>query len=64
MTNPNLTDVVWRKSTHSDANGGACIEVADLSGRVAVRDSKDRNGPVLSFTAPDWQRFINSVKAR
>ena len=42
----------WRISTHS-ANGSTCVEVArNLPGIVAVRDSKDHQGPVLTF-APE-----------
>jgi Domain of unknown function (DUF397) len=48
----------WRISTHS-ANGSTCVEVArNLPGIVAVRDSKDRQGPVLTFTPDQWQTFI------
>lgn len=40
----------WRTSSYSGGNGGACVEVArNLPGIVAVRDSKDRTGPVLAF---------------
>jgi Domain of unknown function (DUF397) len=48
----------WRISTHS-ANGSTCVEVArNLPGFVAVRDSKDRQGPVLAFTPDQWRTFI------
>ncbi|QOC89797.1 DUF397 domain-containing protein [Micromonospora craniellae] len=61
---PDLTGAVWRKSTRSDNNGGACVEVADnLPAVVAVRDSKDRQGPVLSFTTSQWTDFVQGVKA-
>ena len=49
MINPPGTS--WRKSTHSDGNMGDCAEVAtNLPGIVAVRDSKNPDGPVLTFT--------------
>ena len=58
-----LTSVSWRKSTYSGANGGNCIEVADLPGTVAVRDSKDPDGPALLFTPAEWAAFTARVKA-
>jgi hypothetical protein len=57
--------VTWRKSSYSGGNGGGCIEVCARTGvgRVLVRDTKHRPGPVLAFTAPDWQRFTDQLKA-
>ncbi|MGY5124149.1 DUF397 domain-containing protein [Streptomyces nigrescens] len=52
----------WFKSSYSD-NGGDCIEVAaNIPGAVPVRDSKDPNGPALTFTANDWSSFVAAVK--
>lgn len=51
----------WRKSSYSGANGGNCIEVA-ATDHVIVRDTQDRTGPVLRFTAEAWRRFANQVK--
>ena len=57
-----MDELVWRKSTRS-GNSGACVEVADLSdGGRAVRDSKDKDGPVLRFTAREWVAFIGGAK--
>ena len=57
-----LSRAVWRKSTRSN-NGGACVEVAtNLPGIVAVRDSKDPDGPALTFTSDDWRAFIRRLK--
>jgi Domain of unknown function (DUF397) len=53
----------WQKSSHSSGNGGACVEVArDLPGAVAVRDSKDPEGPKLAFTPAEWRTFTGSLK--
>ena len=60
---PNLSNLIWRKSTRSGGQGGACVEVADLpDGGVAVRDSKDPDGPKLRFTHAVWQAFVGGVK--
>ena len=40
-----LSSVAWRKSAYSSTD--ACVEVAFVDCHVAVRDSKDRHGPVL-----------------
>ncbi|KUJ64843.1 toxin [Streptomyces albus subsp. albus] len=50
--------MTWHKSSHSDGEGGQCIEVAECPGVVHVRDSKDRQGPVLSFDAKEWAAFV------
>jgi len=54
----------WRTSSYSSANGGQCVEVAqDAAAAVAVRDSKDPQGPVLAFTPGEWRSFTAAVKA-
>jgi hypothetical protein len=64
MTTVDLSRAVWRKSSRSDANGGQCVEVAaNLTGIVAVRDTKDRgNGPTLMFTPGGWTAFVGGVR--
>lgn len=51
----------WRKARSSIGNG-ACVEVAPVSGMIAVRDSKNPKGPVLTYTAPEWQAFLDGAK--
>jgi hypothetical protein len=55
---------VWRKASYSGANGGGCVEVAATPpALVAVRDSKDPDGPRLAFTPAGWQAFTRQVKS-
>jgi hypothetical protein len=57
MPTADLSRAAWRTSTRSGGNGN-CVEVAaNLPGVVAVRDSKDRTGPVLIFGHADWKAF-------
>jgi hypothetical protein len=63
MTPPKPTSATlsWRKATYSASNG-ACVEVAPIEGGVAVRDSKDPDGPILSYTAAEWFAFLHGAK--
>jgi Domain of unknown function (DUF397) len=55
---------MWRKSSYSGNGGSDCVEVArDLPRTVAVRDSKDPHGPVLTMEPAKWREFIAEVKA-
>jgi hypothetical protein len=59
-----VTRAVWRKSSYSSGNGGACVEVArNLPDVVAVRDSKDPEGPALVFMPEEWRTFLDGVRA-
>jgi hypothetical protein len=64
MERTSYAGVAWRKSTFSGGAGSNCVEVANLvAGEVAVRDSKDRSGPVLVFTPGEWTAFVAGVRA-
>ncbi|QKG23441.1 DUF397 domain-containing protein [Actinomadura verrucosospora] len=58
-----LAALIWRKSTHSGSNGGDCVELADAAGVVAVRDSKDPDGPVLLVSRAALRSAVNSARA-
>ncbi|HLX48976.1 MAG TPA: DUF397 domain-containing protein [Streptosporangiaceae bacterium] len=50
------------KSSVSSANGN-CVEVAGLpDGEVAVRHSRNADGPVLLFSADEWRVFLTGVR--
>jgi Domain of unknown function (DUF397) len=79
MNNPDLSRIAWRTSSYSGANGscvevapfaGAALDSAAVTagmessrGGIAVRDSKNRSGPALVFTARQWRTFAAGIKA-
>ncbi|MFD0060299.1 DUF397 domain-containing protein [Streptomyces sp. NPDC056690] len=63
MRTIDLSDASWRKSSYSNQDGGACVEVSDdFAVIVPVRDSKVSHGPVLVFPAAGWSSFVSAVK--
>jgi hypothetical protein len=65
MEHRELSNLAFRKSTFSGGNGGGCVEIAELpDGGRAVRDSKQHGtGPVLWFTADEWDAFLKGAKS-
>ena len=58
-----ISQMTWRKASYSTSNGGGCVEVASIqAATVAVRDSKDPDGPALAFASPGWQAFTCRIK--
>lgn len=51
----------WRRSHACD--GGACLETASAPGAVLVRDTTDREGPVLRFHPEAWAAFTAAISA-
>ncbi|GAA2758995.1 DUF397 domain-containing protein [Actinopolymorpha singaporensis] len=56
-----LSRARWRKASASVGMSN-CVEVADLGAQLAVRDSKDRQGPKLVFGAGSWSSFVGGAK--
>lgn len=54
--------MTWRKSSFSGNNGGQCVEAGSASGAVYVRDTEDRAGAVLAFSADAWAAFAETMK--
>ena len=52
----------WRKSSYSNS-GANCVEIARIrNGKIAVRDSKDPDGGMLSFSPDEWETFIAKIR--
>ncbi|TDB87077.1 DUF397 domain-containing protein [Actinomadura sp. KC216] len=57
-----VTSVVWRKASRTTNNGGACVELAPVSSTIAVRDSKDPDGPKLFLTRRAFTALLSDIK--
>jgi hypothetical protein len=58
----NLTHAVWQKSSRSGPYSDNCVEIAFVDGAIAMRDSKHPDGPVLLFTAEEWDACVEGAK--
>jgi hypothetical protein len=62
MRSIDLSAVTWRKSSYSNTDAGACLEVADNLPVVPVRDSKTPDAPALILRAAAWTSFVTAVR--
>ncbi|MEV0599781.1 DUF397 domain-containing protein [Streptomyces sp. NPDC050315] len=60
-TPANLDRARWRKSSYSTNEGGECVEVASLPALIAIRDSKNPDGPVVTVDPGTFAEFIGYV---
>ncbi|WP_405617557.1 DUF397 domain-containing protein [Streptomyces sp. NBC_01511] len=56
------TDPQWRKSSYSNGAGGECVEVADFTVNVGVRDSKLADCGHLAVPHAAWVEFVTAVR--
>ncbi|TQM71200.1 uncharacterized protein DUF397 [Actinomadura hallensis] len=54
--------ITWKKARQSDDQGGACVEVARFPQAVAIRDSKNPDGPKLLLTPDAFRAILNDLK--
>jgi Domain of unknown function (DUF397) len=58
-----LHDAIWTKSARSGPTGGNCVEVTFLpDGKVAMRNSRQPDGPALIFTRAEWDAFVGGAR--
>ncbi|UUY47624.1 DUF397 domain-containing protein [Streptomyces yangpuensis] len=56
-----LGSLAWRKASYSSDTGGECVEVAEQPCLVAVRDSKNPGGPVLTVGPAAFAAFVRAA---
>jgi hypothetical protein len=61
LTLQHLPDGEWIKSPLSGPSGN-CVEAMRAGNSVVVRDSKDPDGPQLTFTFAEWRAFVDGVE--
>jgi len=54
------SELFWLKAQASGA--GSCVELASMVGGVAIRDSKDPEGPVLVYTPTEFSAFLDGAR--
>jgi hypothetical protein len=54
-------NLIWQKA-QSSTNNGQCVEIASVVGKVAIRDSKDPEGPMLVYTPTEFNAFLEGVR--
>ncbi|NGO11931.1 DUF397 domain-containing protein [Streptomyces sp. HC44] len=55
-----LGTAAWHKSSYSGTSG-QCVEVADLTPHIAIRDSKNPEGGAFTVTPDAFSAFITSL---
>ncbi|TDD79817.1 DUF397 domain-containing protein [Actinomadura rubrisoli] len=61
MNTPEPPQTRWRKSTHSGANEGECVEIADLNGHIGIRDSKTPHSGHLTLTRRNFTTLLTHL---
>jgi hypothetical protein len=59
-TPPTPGGFVWRVAR--DCDGGNCIQVAPSAGMILIGDTKNPDGPVLSYTRAEWDAFVAGIR--
>ncbi|GAA4239202.1 hypothetical protein GCM10022254_58320 [Actinomadura meridiana] len=57
-----MDGVKWRKASRTTANGENCVEIARTSGEMAMRDSKNPDGPQHKFGLSTVAAFFDEIR--
>jgi hypothetical protein len=55
------SNLTWLKAQSSTING-QCVEIASIADKVAMRDSKDPDGPILVYTSAEFSAFLEGAR--
>jgi hypothetical protein len=61
LSEAELQSLAWLKAK-SSTNNGQCVEIASTADKVAIRDSKDPDGPVLVYTPGEFRAFLEGAR--
>lgn len=55
-----LGELNWRVAL--TCSGGECIRVASQGDEIVIGDSKNPNGPVLTYSRTEWHAFVGGIR--
>jgi hypothetical protein len=58
-----MAENVRTRLWHSACESGECVEVCFEGESVLVRESRNPDGPVLTFTHAEWREFCAAIAA-
>lgn len=61
LSDTERASLIWVKAQYSGSNG-QCVEIASAADKIAIRDSKDPGGPILVYTAGEFNAFLHGAK--
>ena len=62
LSDEERTGLVWLKAQSSSHNG-QCVEIASTAHKIAIRDSKDPDGPILVYTPGEFRAFLDGARS-
>jgi Domain of unknown function (DUF397) len=61
LSDAERASLTWVKAQYSGSNG-QCVEIASAPGKIAIRDSKDPDGPILVYTPGEFRTFLHGAR--